>query len=76
MKNLQTFEEFLNENLNEASSTKSRLDTKKYIEPEEMEATLSQIYHILSGNVRDYISIKGIEDTIKDLKKYDKTKYI
>lgn len=64
MKHLHTFEEFLNE------SSKSRLDTKKYIEPEEMKSTLSQIYHILSGNVGDYISIKGIEDTIKDLKKY------
>ena len=66
MKNLNTFDEFLNE----GTSDKSRLDTKKYIEPEEMKATLSQIYHILSGNVGDYVSIKGIEDTIKDLKKY------
>ena len=64
MNHIHTFESFLNEGI------KSRLDTKDFIEPEEMKATLSQIYHILSGNERDYISIKGIDDVIKCLKKY------
>jgi hypothetical protein len=54
---------------------KSLLDTSKYIEPKDMEYTLEKIYHILSGNVRDYISIPNIESVIKVLKQYDKTQY-
>lgn len=54
---------------------KSLLDTSKYIEPKDMEDTLEKIYHILSGNVRDYISIPNIESVIKVLKQYDKTQY-
>lgn len=54
---------------------KSLLDTSEYIEPKDMEDTLEKIYHILSGNVRDYISIPNIEQVIKVLKQYDKTQY-
>ena len=54
---------------------KSLLDTSKYIEPKDMEDILEKIYHILSGNVRDYISISNIEQVIKVLKQYDKTQY-
>jgi hypothetical protein len=53
----------------------SLLDTSKYIEPKDMEDILEKIYHILSGNVRDYISISNIEQVIKVLKQYDKTQY-
>jgi sortase (surface protein transpeptidase) len=53
----------------------SLLDTSKYIEPQDMEDVLEKIYHILSGNVRDYISIPNIEQVIKILKQYDKTQY-
>jgi tRNA A58 N-methylase Trm61 len=52
---------------------KSLLDTSKYIEPKDMEDILEKIYNILSGNVRDYISIPNIEQVIKVLKQYDKT---
>jgi len=54
---------------------KSLLDTSKFIDPKDMENTLEKIYHILSGNVRDYISIPNIESVIKVLKQYDKTQY-
>jgi hypothetical protein len=54
---------------------KSLLDTSEYIEPKDMEDTLEKIYHILSGNIRDYISIPNIESVIKVLKQYDKTQY-
>jgi hypothetical protein len=54
---------------------KSLLDTSKFIDSKDMEKTLEKIYHILSGNVRDYISIPNIESVIKVLKQYDKTQY-
>jgi hypothetical protein len=33
------------------------METQGYIEPEEIEDTLSTIYHIVSGNRRDYLNI-------------------
>ena len=63
-----TYEDFLNE-------ANGLLNTKKFIEPSEMIDTLNQIYHILSGNKRDYISIPNLDELIKCLKQYDKTKY-
>lgn len=43
--------------LKEEQEARSRVDTQGYIEPEEMEATLSTIYHIVAGNRRDYLNI-------------------
>ena len=43
--------------LNESQGARSRMDTVGFIEPEEIEATLSTIYHIVSGNRRDYLNI-------------------
>jgi hypothetical protein len=52
------FKKYLAEGkLQEEQQAKSRLDTAGYIEPEEIEATLSTIYHIISGNRRDYLNI-------------------
>ena len=43
--------------LKENKEARSRMDTAGFIEPEEIEATLSTIYHIVSGNRRDYLNI-------------------
>ena len=43
--------------LKENKEARSRIDTVGFIEPEEIEATLSTIYHIVSGNRRDYLNI-------------------
>ena len=56
--------------MEETSEGIAKLDTSKFIEPEEMQATLSQIYHILSGNERDYTSIDHIGDVINCLRRY------
>ncbi len=50
-----------------------RLDTSTFIEPEEMEILLGKIYHIISGNRRDYLNIG--DDVLKCLKQFDKTVY-
>jgi len=69
MNQIKTFESFINESLNEGQS---KLDTKTFIEPKEMESTLSQIYYILRNNQRDYLELDGLNELISVLKKYAK----
>ena len=47
---------------------RSRLNTKGFIEPEQMKSTLIEIYHIISGNRRDYLNIPN--SLIIELKKF------
>ena len=69
MNQIKTFESFINKSLNEGQS---KLDTKTFIEPKEMESTLSQIYYILRNNQRDYLELDGLDKLISFLKKYAK----
>ena len=62
--------QFLKENKELNTNNLSRLDTSSYIGPEEMEATLSQIYHIIANNERDFGSHIYTTKVIQALKDY------
>jgi len=63
------FKKYLAEGkLQEAQEARSRMDTVGFIEPEEIEATLSTIWHIVSGNRRDYLNIP--DEVLDSLKQF------
>lgn len=68
MKNDFDIHEWQAKYLSENTEARSRMDTVGFIEPEEIEATLSTIYHIVAGSRRDYLNIP--DEVLKCLEQF------